>query len=141
MALPGLLLAGLVTVLIYYLTSDYPLDGGPEKVPCAEALEFGGAKLPKGAHGGRCTVRVWLDTSYLADFRMPRADVPKWLADTYPAGPGPGTEFCDDGADLCLNLDSAHASPPPGAAADAVTVNVTYENAGTARILVSAFTV
>jgi hypothetical protein len=141
MALPALLAAGLIAVVIRFLTSDYPMGGAPEDVPCAEALEFGGARLPKGAHDADCTVQTWLDTDYNAEFRMPRADVRKWLTDTYPRDPQPGTEFCDHGADLCLNLNSSDAPPPPGADADAVTVNVTYVDATTALVRFSAFTV
>ncbi|MGW0628334.1 hypothetical protein [Streptomyces sp. NPDC002758] len=141
MALPMLIVAGLTAVVIRFMTSDYPLGGEPEQVPCAEALEFGGAKLPDGAYGGQCTVQTWLDTSYHAEFRMPRADVRKWLTDTYPGGPQTGTEFCDHGAGLCLNLNSSEAPPPPGADADAVTVNVTYVDATTALVRFSAFTV
>ena len=139
LALPGLIMAGLVTMVITFMTSDYPLGGAPEDVPCAEALRFGGAKLPEGAYDTDCTVQSWLDTSYEAEFRMPRATVRTWLTDTY--GKPPGTDLCDPGADACLNLDSSDAAPPPGADADAVDVNVTYEDAGTALISFSAFTV
>ncbi|GGJ49842.1 hypothetical protein [Streptomyces brasiliensis] len=141
MALPTLLVAGVAAVAIWFMTSDYPLGGEPEDVPCAEALDFGGAKLPKGAYDGQCTVQTWLDTDYHAAFRMPRADVRKWLADTYPEAPEPGTDLCDTDADLCLNLNTQYATPPDGAGADAVTVNVTYEDAGTAVVFFSAFTV
>ncbi|MFF4562350.1 hypothetical protein [Streptomyces sp. NPDC001435] len=141
LALPALILAGLVAMVIRFMTSDYPLGGEPEAVPCTEALAFGGAKLPKGAYDGQCTVQTWLDTDYHAAFRMPRAAVRTWLTDTYPEGPQPGTDLCDTGADLCLNLNTQFATPPDDAGADAVTVNVTYEDAGTAVVSFSAFTV
>ncbi|WP_330259345.1 hypothetical protein OG586_20325 [Streptomyces murinus] len=140
-AVPALLLAWVVFAVVRLATSDCPLGGGPEKVPCAEALEFGGGKLPQGAYDTRCTVRSWLDTSYAAEFRMPRRDVGAWLAKSCPSGPAPGTELCDDGADLCLNMDSEAAPPPAGAGADAVTVNVTYEGPDRALVRFSAFTV
>ncbi|MFH8775435.1 hypothetical protein [Streptomyces sp. NPDC017958] len=140
-ALPALVVVWLAVAVVRFATSDYPLGGGPEKVPCAEALDFGGAKLPKGAYDTECTVQAWLDTDYDASFRMPRADVRDWLKATYPKGPAPGTEYCDEGADLCLNLDSEDHKPPAGVYANAVTVNVTYEGPDTARVRFSAFTV
>ena len=121
--------------------ADYPLGGAPEKVPCAEALDFGGAKLPVGAHDTDCTVQAWMDTFYAARFLMPRADVRGWLTRTYPQAPEPGTEFCGEGADLCLNLDSADRPVPDGVGANAVKVDVVYEDAGTALVRFSAFTV
>ncbi|MEW2622784.1 hypothetical protein [Streptomyces sp. NPDC048106] len=116
LVVPALVLVWVVVAVVGFATSDYPLGGAPEKVPCAEALDFGGGKLPKGAYDTRCTVQTWLDTSYHAEFRMPRARVRAWLSDTYPYGPQPGTDLCDEAAHLCLNMDSAAAPPPPGAA-------------------------
>lgn len=140
-ALPALVVVWLAVVVVRFATSDHPLGGGPEKVPCAEALDFGGAKLPKEAYDTECTVQAWLDTDYQASFRMPRAGVRHWLKDTYPKGPAPGTEYCDEGADLCLNLNSEEHEPPAGVDANAVVVNVTYEGPDTARVTFSAFTV
>ncbi|OXY97619.1 hypothetical protein BEK98_08665 [Streptomyces diastatochromogenes] len=140
-ALPVLVLGWLAVVVVRFATSDYPLGGGPEKVPCAEALDFGGAKLPEGAYDTECTVQAWMDTDYEATFRMPRAGVRDWLTGTYPKGPAPGTELCDESADLCLNLDSDEHAPPAGVDANAVVVNVTYEGPDTARVSFSAFTV
>ncbi|MFY4721935.1 hypothetical protein [Streptomyces sp. LaBMicrA B280] len=108
-AVPAPLPARVACAVVRLATSDRPLGGGPEKVPCAEALEFGGGQLPQGAYDTRCTVRSWLDTSYAAGFRMPRRDVGAWLAKTCPSGPAPGTGLCDDGAGLCPNMDSEAA--------------------------------
>ncbi|WP_225838695.1 hypothetical protein [Streptomyces sp. NK08204] len=141
LALPGLLLAWMVVLVVKSALSDYPLGGAPEKVSCAEALSFGGARLPTGAYDTHCTVQAWQDTDYEAGFRMPRADVRGWLKATYLQGPAPGTDLCDEGADLCLNLNSDAHPPPDGVDANAVVVNVTYESAGTARVSFSAFTV
>jgi hypothetical protein len=140
MALPALILAGVAAMAIRFMTSGHPLGGAPEKVPCAEALDFGGARLPKGAYEAECTVQVWLDTEYDVEFRMPRADVVRWLKRTYPVAPEPGAESCDDGADLCLHMNSA-ATVPPGVDADAVEIDVTYEEPATARVTFFAFTV
>ncbi|POX56694.1 hypothetical protein C3489_02550 [Streptomyces sp. Ru71] len=139
-ALPTLLLIWLGVAVVRFMTSDYPLGGAPEQVSCDEALAFGGAALPDGAYDTDCTVQTWLDTDYRVSFRMPRAGVADWLSRTYP-GQQSRTEFCAEGADLCLRLDSDAHPPPAGAGANAVTVDVTYESAGTAQVRFSAFTV
>ncbi|MFF9409195.1 hypothetical protein ACF1B0_27295 [Streptomyces anandii] len=120
--------------------SEYPLGGGPKAVSCTRALAFGGAALPDGATPvGGCVERSRQDVSYSADFRMPRAAVRDWLHRTYPDAPAPGTGFCDDDADLCLELSRTRGLPE-GVGADAVQVNVTYEEAGTALVDFAAFT-
>jgi hypothetical protein len=136
LALPALALIGLVVLVVIWSRTDYPLGGAPEKVPCAEALAFGGAKLPDDARDTACTVQAWQDTAYSATFRMPRSGVRDWLAGTYPQAPAE-TRFCGQGVDLCLDLNP----PLKGMDADAVKVEVVYEGAGTARVSFSAFTV
>ncbi|MFF1484696.1 hypothetical protein ACIGZH_03905 [Streptomyces sp. NPDC058319] len=135
--------------------------GDPRQADCAEALAFGGARLPAGAHDARCTVRTWLDTEYEAVFRMPRRDVRGWLRATYPDAPESGTASCvpDSAgpagpagpADLCLDLgltegDGNHAGRVPGSAAPgfgaaAVQVEVVYEGPDRALVTFTAFTV
>ncbi|MDQ0992051.1 hypothetical protein [Streptomyces sp. V3I7] len=141
MALPALRLVLLAALAVKVMTADpdYPLGGGPEKVPCAEALAFGGARLPHGAHDGHCTLRAWQETDYEAWFRLPRDDVRAWLRATYPGAPAPDTEFCGDGVDLCLDLDRTGLGP--GAQANAVQIDVRYKGPGTALVQFSAFTV
>ncbi|OQR63742.1 hypothetical protein B6E66_12415 [Streptomyces maremycinicus] len=141
LALPVLLVVGLVVLVgVWLLTDDEEVDGTRlKKVPCAEALAFGGAELPAGTRDADCTVQSWLDTNYQAEFRMPRAGVSAWLAQAYPEAPppgGPGTEACH-GVDYCFQID---VTGHPGAQAYVVNVNVTYENAETARVRYSAFT-
>ncbi|MFF0963700.1 hypothetical protein ACWDQO_04010 [Streptomyces sp. NPDC003703] len=144
--------------------------GGPRQADCAEALAFGGARLPAGAHDARCTVRTWLDTEYEAVFRMPRRDVRGWLRATYPDAPESGTASCvpdsagspgsagpsrsagsADPAGLCLDLgltegDGNRAGRVPGSAdpgfgAAAVQVAVVYEGPDQALVTFTAFTV
>jgi len=140
LALPGLAVAGCIVLVVFWLlTDDASLGGGPEQVPCADALRFGGAELPDGAEVvGACEEQGFQDVRYSADFRMPRADVPGWLRDTYPQAPAPATAYCDGDADLCLDVD--HPGDGPGVGAQAVQVNVEYEAAGTALVHFSAFT-
>ncbi|MBD2817426.1 hypothetical protein ID867_03070 [Streptomyces parvulus] len=91
-ALAALVLLPVLIVLVSFVASDseYPLGGGPEQRPCAEALGFGGAALPDGAEPvGACTMQGWQDVHYSAAFRMPRAGVAEWLAHTYPDAPAP----------------------------------------------------
>ncbi|MFI1927600.1 MULTISPECIES: hypothetical protein [unclassified Streptomyces] len=142
LALPVLLVAGLlVLAVVWVLTDDEEQDGTRlKKVPCAEALAFGGAELPTGAEDTACTVQSWLDTNYQADFRMPRAGFDAWLDDTYPEAPepgGPGTQACGHGSDYCFQLD---VTGRPGTDAYYVNVNVTQVNAETVRVRYSAFT-
>ncbi|MEU3557641.1 hypothetical protein [Streptomyces fragilis] len=105
-----------------------------QEAPCAEALAFAGGTLPSGATDARCTVQTWLDTHYRADFRMPRAEVADWTARNWPAIET-RTEFCHpESAALCASTDST------GGRAHALNVTVTYEDAGTARVRLEAFT-
>ncbi|MEV8126946.1 hypothetical protein AB0P07_23085 [Streptomyces sp. NPDC085944] len=142
-ALPALVLLPVLVAAVGLAVSDsdYPLGGGPEQVPCSEALGFGGAALPEGAvPTGACTRRGWQDIHYVAAFRMPRAGVPAWLTDTYPKAPAPETRFCvGDAVDLCLDLDYTRGLPY-GVGADAVQVSVEYGDAGAALVRVDAFT-
>ncbi|MGW2489384.1 hypothetical protein ACWCV9_19520 [Streptomyces sp. NPDC001606] len=144
LALPALVVAWGAAIVVRAMTSDYPLGGGPEKVSCAEALAFGGARLPQRAYESRCTVQAWQDTSYDADFRMPRADVWAWLRHTYPHAPKPRTDLCaaeDSGpVDFCVDMNT-DATAPQGVDANAVQISVTYEGPATARVRFSAFTV
>ncbi|MEV6835868.1 hypothetical protein AB0N17_15325 [Streptomyces sp. NPDC051133] len=124
------------------LVFSYALDTSPKDASCAQALAFGGAKLPEGAYDEHCTVEAWLDTSYDATFRMPRDGVRDWLKATYPHAPEPHSEYCDDGADVCLDLTGGgHDAPPAGADANAVEVDVTYEGHGRALVRFTAYTV
>ncbi|MFF5537316.1 hypothetical protein ACFY71_33465 [Streptomyces cinerochromogenes] len=150
-ALPALVLAGLAVLAVRFATSDHPLGGAPEKVPCAEALAFGGARLPAGAYDAECAVRSWQDTDYEARFRMPREDVRDWLEATYPVASAPKTEYCyPDSVDLCLHLEFQEGSADyaglfpglsdPGFGAYAADVDVTYEGPDRALVRFSAFT-
>ncbi|MFJ3308513.1 hypothetical protein ACIPSA_36825 [Streptomyces sp. NPDC086549] len=148
--LPALGMLWLVVTVWRLMTWD-PDQG--EKVPCAEALAFGGAELPDGAYDTDCSVRAWMDTDYWARFRMPRDGVHDWLKKTYPdAADDPDRlgESCDDTADLCLELgltpgDDDYGGHVPGSTAtgfgaDGVSVSVTYEGPDRALVRFSAFT-
>lgn len=140
-AVPGLLLVGFVALVAMWVVTDDELSrSGPENVPCADALRFGGAALPAGAHVvGACQVQGFQDIHYSAAFRMPRAEVRAWLTATYPDAKAPETQFCGgSGVDLCLDVDLVGSDPPVDA--HAVQVDVLYEDAGTALVRFAAFT-
>ncbi|MFD0250325.1 hypothetical protein ACFVGX_05365 [Streptomyces sp. NPDC127113] len=154
-AVPALILLPLLVAFvgIVFSESDERGEGGrggsgqnesgrtEEQVPCSEALAFGGAVLPAGARPtGACTVQGFQDIHYSAAFHMPRTGVQDWLIHTYPDAPAPGTESClGADADLCLDLGPERGLPG-GADAHAVRVRVVYEDAKTALVRFTAFT-
>ncbi|MFF6980447.1 hypothetical protein ACFZAV_22700 [Streptomyces sp. NPDC008343] len=139
-ALPGLVIAGLVALVVMWVVADDPPRSGADTVSCPDALHFGGAELPDGAEVvGACKTQGFQDIHYSATFRMPRADVPGWLEGTYPDAPAPGTKFCGAvDVDLCLDVDAPGGHPDAGA--HAVQVRVEYEDADTALVRFAAFT-
>ncbi|MFI7351545.1 hypothetical protein ACIBSR_35455 [Streptomyces sp. NPDC049936] len=149
-AVSALILLPLLIALVGFVFSESDdRDGGgrdeggrtSERVPCSEALAFGGAALPAGARPtGACTVQGFQDIHYSAAFRMPRTGVQDWLIHTYPDAPAPGAESCAGAeADLCLDLGHEQGLPP-GVDAHAVQVRVAHEDAGTALVRFTAFT-
>ncbi|MFI8090866.1 hypothetical protein ACIF9R_21515 [Streptomyces sp. NPDC086080] len=132
----GLLVAGF-TLWAYSEEDDAARTGAAVAVPCSEALAFGAAERPEDSDVRDCSVQRGIDTAYTAVLRMPREDVGGWLRATYPDAPKPrsgGT--C--GA-LCLDV-TAETGLPGTAEAHVVQVRVAYENAETARVRFSAFT-
>ncbi|MEU0242916.1 hypothetical protein ABZ192_01070 [Streptomyces sp. NPDC006235] len=139
LAVPVLVLGFLIVGLFAWALSDEddPRAGAMQKVTCAEALAFGGASAPAHAHVGNCTLQQGIDTAYTAVLRMPREDVRDWLRETYPKAP----EARSDASCGALCLDVSHEDGLPATAgAHVVQVRVEYENAETARVRFSAFT-
>ncbi|MFD5231346.1 hypothetical protein ACFWJ5_22965 [Streptomyces qaidamensis] len=140
LALPVVVLGVLIAGLFLWAWSDDDgtRSGAAATVPCTEALAFGAAERPATARVHDCTVQRGIDTSYAAVLRMPREDVRDWLRRTYPDAPEPRK-----GGGVCgaLCLDVTHEDGLPGAAeAHVVQVRVEYENAETALVRFSAFT-
>ncbi|MFF6913794.1 hypothetical protein [Streptomyces sp. NPDC012466] len=141
LALPVVVLGVLIVGLFLWAYSDDDdgtRAGAAATVPCTEALAFGAAEPPAHARVRDCTVQRGIDTSYSAVLRMPREDVSDWLRETYPDAPEPRT-----GGGVCgaLCLDVTHEDGLPGTAeAHVVQVRVEYENAETALVRFSAFT-
>ncbi|WDV53329.1 hypothetical protein PV963_24680 [Streptomyces coeruleorubidus] len=139
LAVPVLVLGFLIAALFIWALSDEgdPRAGALKKVTCAEALAFGGASSPAHAHVGNCTMQQGIDTAYAAVLRMPREDVRDWLHETYPNAP----QARSDASCGALCLDVSHEDGLPATAeAHVVQVRVEYENAETARVRFSAFT-
>ena len=136
LALPVVVLGVLIIGLFLWAWSDDDESRGGTRagatatVPCAER--------PANARARDCTVQRGIDTSYSAVLRMPREDVRDWLRETYPNGPEART---GGGACGALCLDVTHENGLPGTAeAHVVQVRVEYENAETALVRFSAFT-
>jgi len=94
------------------------------KVGCAEAMDFSGAALPEDTRDEDCTSYTWGGQAYDGSFRMPRAAVRGWLAQSFPDRAG----FpCDGDDDQCVSV--VHDANAHAHAADAysVTVSVSYE--------------
>ncbi|MFI7016774.1 hypothetical protein [Streptomyces sp. NPDC050164] len=139
LAVPVLVLGFLIAALFIWALSDEgdPRAGALKKVTCAEALAFGGASPPAHAHVGNCTMQQGIDTAYAAVLRMPREDVRDWLRETYPNAP----QARSDASCGAVCLDVSHEDGLPATAeAHVVQVRVEYENAETARVRFSAFT-
>ncbi|MGW5419603.1 hypothetical protein [Streptomyces sp. NPDC003943] len=140
------ILVGVAVVLslplafLWWAASFWDDVGKPQPVDCAEAMSWAGATLPKSAEDAHCTEATWLDTMVDADFRMPRAEVAEWLAGTWPAA-RPTADACLGTGDLCLHLEAEEDFPQTMGGPAAVDVRVTYENADTALVSVSPFTV
>ncbi|MFJ3643952.1 hypothetical protein ACIPRD_30015 [Streptomyces sp. NPDC090108] len=154
LALVTPLLAGVgavVAVAAWWLWDDTPDAPRPAAVPCAEALAYGGARLPAGARDAHCTVLSWQDTEYDARFRVSREGLRTWLKATYPDAPEPSGSSCDHPRDRCLDLDFRRGDGGryagrvpgrslPGFGAYAATVEVRFGRAGDAEVSFSAFT-
>lgn len=104
LAVPTLVVAALIALLVAWLFTDDSADEGAREVSCARALAFGGAKLPAGARDAGCRLEAGQKTRYEASFRLRTDEVDDWVAATYPDGPALRTKQCGSGGiDACLN--------------------------------------
>ncbi|MEU6354432.1 hypothetical protein ABZ896_34755 [Streptomyces sp. NPDC047072] len=124
LAVPTLVVAAPIALLVAWLFTDDSVEADVKKTSCAEALAYGGAKLPTGAYDTLCVVRAGQESRYEATFRAPRDGVDDWLAATYPDAPAPRAERCaTEQTDLCLSLGAGEV---PGRDA-VVQVEITYD--------------
>ncbi|MFI0540554.1 hypothetical protein ACH3VS_16930 [Streptomyces sp. WSLK1-3] len=106
LAVPTLVVAALIALLVAWLFTDDSVDTGVRKVPCAEAFDYGGAKPPAGARDLSCVLQAAQDPRYEARFLLRRAEVNAWVAASYPDGPGLRNVQCDGtGVYACMNRD------------------------------------
>ncbi|GAA3373571.1 hypothetical protein GCM10020367_34020 [Streptomyces sannanensis] len=136
LALPLVFVGWLVWSFVAWLQN--PTLSEKQKVSCAEALDYAGGGLPEGATDGHCDVEVRPDTTCTVTFRMPRADVQKWLTSSFPGG-STDVPACEGRHDLCWYLDrTAIGTAEPGSAY-VVEVGVVYEDGNTALVHLTAY--
>ncbi|MDQ0762590.1 hypothetical protein [Streptomyces canus] len=135
LAVPTLVVAALIALLVAWLFTDDSVDPGVRKVSCAEALDFGGARLPAGARDPGCHVEAGPEPRFEASFRMRTDEVGAWLAATYPDEPALRTKQCGSRwIDACLNV-----GPVAGQHA-AVQVEVVHDGPHWSDVRFVAFT-
>ncbi|MFJ9005224.1 hypothetical protein [Streptomyces canus] len=135
LAVPTLVVAALIALLVAWLFTDDSVDTGVRKVSCAEAFAYGGAKPPTGARDLTCVLEAAQDPRYEARFRLRSAEVSAWVAASYPDGPGLRNVQCD-GADIyaCMNQ-----GPVAGRSAS-VQLEVTHDGPNWSELRFVAFT-
>lgn len=109
-----------VRTMVYTASSDDP-PGTVTQADCAEAMDFSGTTLPEGTLDEDCTSYTWGGQAYDGSFRMPRATVGGWLAESFPDG---ANIPCRADDDMCVRV----VHDPQAVGAYDVTVSVHYEN-------------
>ncbi|MEX1653588.1 hypothetical protein ABZ960_10465 [Streptomyces pseudovenezuelae] len=105
LAVPTLVVAGLIALLVAWLFTDDSVDTGERKASCAEAFAYGGAKPPAGARDLACVLEAAPEPRYEARFLLRSAEVNAWVAANYPDGPALRNVQCDGDHDgyACMN--------------------------------------
>ena len=105
LAVPALVVAALIALVVAWFFTDDSVEPDVKKTSCAEALAFGGAKLPAGARDPGCYLDAGPEPRFEASFRMRTDEIGAWLAATYPDEPGLRTKQCGSRSiDACLNV-------------------------------------
>ena len=135
LAVPTLVVAALLALLIAWLFTDDSVAADVKETSCAEALAFGGAKLPEGAKDARCALEAGPAPSYTARFRMPRAEIDAWVAAGFPQGPELRTTQCGDArVDACLSADRVAGRRA------SVQIEITHDSRRWSEVRYKAFT-
>ncbi|MEU0946968.1 hypothetical protein ABZ379_30145 [Streptomyces canus] len=135
LAVPTLVVAALIALLVAWLFTDDSVASDVKKTSCAEALAFGGAKLPEGAYDAWCGLDAGPEPRYTARFRMPRDEIDAWVAASFPQGPKLRTTQCGDAqVDACLN-----AGPVAGERTS-VQIDITHDSRKWSEVRFVAFT-
>ncbi|NEB00451.1 hypothetical protein [Streptomyces sp. SID13726] len=135
LAVPTLVVAALIALLVAWLFTDDSVAADVKKTSCAEALAYGGAKLPEGARDAWCGIEAGPEPRYDARFKMPRAGIDAWVAAAFPQGPQLRTTQCGDAqVDACLT-----AGPVAGERAS-VQIEITHDSRNWSEVRFKAFT-
>ncbi|MFJ9148461.1 hypothetical protein ACIRP7_10350 [Streptomyces sp. NPDC102270] len=135
LAVPTLVVGALIALGIAWLFTDDSVAADVKKTSCAQALAFGGAKLPAGAYDTWCGIEAGPEPRYNARFRMPRGEIGAWVAATFPEGPRLRTTQCGDAqVDACLN-----AGPVAGQRAS-VQIEIVHDGRKWSEVRFVAFT-
>ncbi|GLP66221.1 hypothetical protein TUSST3_28410 [Streptomyces sp. TUS-ST3] len=134
-AVPTLVVAGLIALGIAWLFTDDSVEPDVKKTSCAEALAFGGAKLPAGTRDAWCGLQAGPEPRYEARFLMPRGEIDAWVAASFPQGPELRTTRCGDAqVDACLS-----AGPVAGERAS-VQIEIIHDSRKWSEVRFEAFT-
>ncbi|MFF0080068.1 hypothetical protein ACFYR1_10245 [Streptomyces canus] len=136
LAVPTLVVAGLIALLVAWLFTDDSVDTGVRKVACAEAFAYGGAKPPSGARDLGCELEAAPDPRYEARFLLRSTEVSAWVTASYPDGPGLRNVACGGDHDVyaCMNR-----GPVAGQSAS-VQLEVTHDGPNWSEVRFVAFT-
>ncbi|MET8413296.1 hypothetical protein ABZV34_35520 [Streptomyces sp. NPDC005195] len=130
LAFPAACAGWIAWTVVTVLTAD-PITQ-VEAASCEDAMRYADQDgLPQGAHHAKCTVRVWLDTTYEARFTLTRADLGTWLKEAYP-GTVLTSEAClGEPLDACAHID---LNPAADGGAMAIDMDVQYGKDSTAVV-------
>ncbi|GHF72834.1 hypothetical protein GCM10010218_62540 [Streptomyces mashuensis] len=121
-----------VTAVHEFLTADpFP----PRPTRCTKVEDYAGGRIPEEATDVKCLdTSGWQDTSYTAEFRMPRKDVAARLVRAFPrAGIRHGQ------VDKQMLPPSAQ-NDSAGGEASSVYIDIAYEGTDTALVKLEALT-
>ncbi|CAM5586945.1 hypothetical protein ACFUEN_16420 [Streptomyces griseorubiginosus] len=135
LAVPTLVVAALLALLIAWLFTDDSVDTDVKQTSCAEALAFGGAKVPTGMRGSWCGLQGGSGPRYEARFDLPRAELDAWVAASFPQGPKLRTSQCGDS-----QIDSCLTAGPVANERASVQIDVTYTSRTWTEVRYVAFT-
>ncbi|MFD5404315.1 hypothetical protein [Streptomyces griseorubiginosus] len=135
LAVPTLVVAALLALLIAWLFTDDSVDTGVRKVSCAEAFAYGGAKAPTGVRDLACTLEAGQGFRYEARFLMRSAEVSAWVAANYPDGPALHNVQCE-GTDVYACMSRGPAAGRSGS----VQIEAAQDSSKWSEVRYKAFT-
>jgi hypothetical protein len=136
LAVPTLVVAALIALLVAWLFTDDSVDTGVRKISCAEAFAYGGAKPPTGARDLSCVLEAAQNPRYEARFLLRQTEVSAWVAASYPDGPGLRNVQCGGDTEIyaCMNRGAVAGQSA------SVQLEVTYDGPNWSVVRFVAFT-